>query len=202
MGNTDIFDQIASKYDTPERVHQAKIMADAIREVVVDAKDKRAIDFGCGTGLVGMNVLDEFGSMLFVDTSSNMILQLEQKIAELQLENVETLCFDLEQEHRTDLKADYIIMTQVLLHIRDVELILSRLYDVLNPGGHLIIVDFDKNEEVVSDMVLNGFEQEQLAEFMAGIGYKDILSKTFYTGSKIFMGKDASLFILDAKKVE
>jgi len=200
MGNTDIFDQIASKYDTPERIYQAKIMADAIREVVVDAKDKRAIDFGCGTGLVGMNVLDEFGSMLFVDTSSNMIQQLEQKIAELQLENVETLCFDLEQEHRTDLKADYIIMTQVLLHIRDVEMILSRLYDLLHPEGHLIIVDFDKNDEVVSDLVHNGFEQEQLASLMTGIGYTDIQSKTFYTGSKIFMGKDASLFILDAQK--
>jgi len=29
----------------------------------------------------------------------------------------------------------------------DVELVLSRLYDVLNVGGHLLIVDFNKNEK-------------------------------------------------------
>jgi len=91
-------------------------------------------------------------------------------------------------------------MAQVLLHINDVEAVLSRLYDVLNVGGHLIIVDFNKNEEVVSDMVHNGFDQEKLRDLMTKIGYRDIQSKTFYTGSKMFMGKDASLFILDSKK--
>jgi hypothetical protein len=35
---------------------------------------------------------------------------------------------------------------------------------------------------------------------MAKIGYRDIRSKTFYTGSKIFMSHDASLFILDSQK--
>ena len=60
MGNTDKFEMIASSYDTPERIHIAKVSADAIREYVMDSKNKSAIDFGCGTGLVGMNLLDDF----------------------------------------------------------------------------------------------------------------------------------------------
>ena len=32
-------------------------------------------------------------------------------------------------------------MAQVLLHINDIELILSKLYDILNVGGNLLIVD-------------------------------------------------------------
>lgn len=91
-------------------------------------------------------------------------------------------------------------MAQVLLHINDVELILSRLYDVLNVGGHLLIVDFNKNEKIVSDMVHNGFEQEKLTEIMTKIGYRDIQSKTFYTRRQIFMRHDASMFILDSQK--
>ncbi len=54
MGNTNKFEMIADVYDTPERVHIAKVSSDAIRDYLVDAKNKHAIDFGCGTGLVGV----------------------------------------------------------------------------------------------------------------------------------------------------
>lgn len=200
MGNTDKFEMIASVYDTSERIHIAKVSSDAIREYLVDTKRKNAIDFGCGTGLVGMNLLNDFKSMLFLDTSPNMIHQIKQKISDANLENVDTLCFDFEKDRLSDLHTDYIFMVQVLLHIQDVELLLSRLFDVLNEGGHLLIVDFNKNENIVSDIVHNGFEQEKLTEIITKIGFKNIQSKTIYSGSKLFMGQDASMFILDSQK--
>jgi ubiquinone/menaquinone biosynthesis C-methylase UbiE len=200
MGNTDKFEMIANKYDTLERIQIARLSSDAIRNHLVDAKSKHAIDFGCGTGLVGMNLLKEFNSMLFLDTSQNMIDQIKQKITNLNIQNANTLCFDFEKESLSDLHADYIFMAQVLLHIHDVELVLSRLFDVLNEGGHLLIVDFNKNEKIVSDFVHNGFNPGELADIMAKIGYRNVQFKTFYTGSKIFMGHDASMFILDSKK--
>jgi hypothetical protein len=52
----------------------------------------------------------------------------------------------------------------------------------------------------VYDMVHNGFDQAKLADIMTKIGFRDIQSKTFYSGSKIFMGQDASMFILDSQK--
>ena len=45
-------------------------------------KVKSAIDFGCGTDLVGMNLLNEFESMLFMDTSENMLDIVERKISD------------------------------------------------------------------------------------------------------------------------
>lgn len=200
MGNTDKFEMIADVYDTPERIEIAKASADAIREYLVDSKEKNAIDFGCGTGLVGMNLLNDFSSVLFLDTSQNMIHQIKQKISDSNIQNADTLRFDFEKDSLSDLKVDYIFMVQVLLHISDVELVLSRLYQVLKEGGHLLIVDFDQNEKVVSEMVHSGFDQAELTDRMTKIGYKGIQSKTFYTGSKIFMGQDASLFILDSQK--
>ena len=200
MGNTDKFEMIANIYDTSERIKIAKVSSNAIREYLIDSKTKNAIDFGCGTGLVGMHLLNDFNSMLFLDTSQNMINQIKQKIFGANIQNAATLCFDFEKDSLSDLHTDYIFMAQVLLHINDVELVLSRLYEVLKEGGHLIIVDFDKNKKIVSDMVHNGFDQIELTDIMTKIGYRDIQSKTFYTGSKIFMGHDASLFILDAGK--
>jgi len=200
MGNTDKFEMMANSYDTEERVLIAKVSSDAISEYIIDVENKKAIDFGCGTGLVGMKFLKDFESILFLDTSQNMINQIEKKISHFDIQNANTLCFDFEKDGNTDLHADFIFMAQVLLHIKDTELILSRLYDVLNVGGHLVIVDFVKNEDIVSDLVHNGFDQGELAQLMNKIGYKDIQSKIIYTGSKIFMGRDASMFILDSQK--
>ncbi|GMK38906.1 methyltransferase type 12 [Paenibacillus sp. CCS19] len=200
MGNTDKFEMIASTYDTPERIHIAKISSDAIRRYMDDATTKSAIDFGCGTGLVGMNLVNEFQSMLFLDTSPNMIRQIQQKINDAGIQNADTLCFDFETDDLSDLRADYIMMAQVLLHIKDVDFVLARLFNVLQDGGHLVIVDFDKNDKVVSDFVHNGFHQEELRDRMSRIGYRDIQSETIYTGDKIFMGQEASMFVLDARK--
>lgn len=200
MGNTDKFEMIADSYDTPERIHIARLSSDAIREYAVEAKNKNAIDFGCGTGLVGMNLINDFRSMLFLDTSPNMMNQVKQKIADHHIQNASTLCFDFEKDGLSGLRADYILMVQVLLHIEDYASVLTRLLNVLQEGGHLLIVDFDKNEQVVSDIVHNGFHQDELTGMMAELGYRNIRSKTFYTGSNLFMGQDASMFILDAQK--
>lgn len=200
MGNTDIFEAMANSYDTSERIQIANIASNAIREYIENGKDKSAIDFGCGTGLVGLNLLDEFQHVVFLDTSPNMLELINQKVANANILNAETICFDFEAGSRSDLHADYVFMAQVLLHIKEIEPVLSRLYEVLNPGGHLLIVDFDKNENVIADKVHNGFDQGNLIALMSKIGFKETKSKTIYTGSNIFMNQDASLFIMDAKK--
>jgi len=62
------------------------------------------------------------------------------------------------------------------------------------------IIDFDKNEDIISDEVHNGFEQEELIESTKRAGFAKASVCTFYRGKKLFMGKDSSLFILDAEK--
>lgn len=200
MGNTDKFDMLANQYDSSERIQIAKLSSDAIRDYLVNTQTKDAIDFGCGTGLVGMNLLDKFKSILFLDTSQNMLNIVTKKIYESNIVNASTMCFDFETSQHTNIHADYIFMVFVLLHIKDYVSILTKLHDVLNIEGHLIIVDFIKNEKVASDLVHNGFELNALNETMAKIGFNKIQSKTFYSGSNLFMGQEASLFILDAIK--
>ncbi len=200
MGNTDKFEQMATKYDSPLRIEVAVKAADAIRSYVQDANHKHAIDFGCGTGLVGLELTGDFRSILFMDSSQNMIHEVDKKIADAHIQNASTLCFDLEQEQLKEGAADYIFMSQVLLHIADVESILSRLYGMLNEGGHVIIVDFDRHEGIDSELVHPGFVQAELAAMMTGIGYTDIHSHTFYEGERLFMNQDATMFVLDACK--
>lgn len=199
MGNKEIFDEMAHKYDTPERVRFTKGVAKTIRELLRETETKKGIDFGCGTGLIGLNLVDAFESVLFLDMSQNMVDQVDEKIAELGIENAETLCFDFESDHLEDKKADYIFMSQVLLHIEDYKSVLKKLYEVLNPGGHLIIVDFDKNEEVVTDMIHNGFIQEELAEEISEIGFSEIHAQALPKQDRL-MGEEATMFVMDGRK--
>ena len=71
---------------------------------------------------------------------------------------------------------------------------------MLNKAGRLFVVDFDKNETVVSDRVHNGFDQSKLIEEVRAVGFTEAKARTFYRGKELFMGKDASLFILEAQK--
>jgi len=97
MGNTDKFEMIANIYDTSERIQIVKVSSNAIHEYLVDTKSKNAIDFGCGTDLVGMNLLNDFNSMLFLDTSQNIINEIKQKISSSNIQNAATLYFDFEK---------------------------------------------------------------------------------------------------------
>ncbi|MDR3121929.1 MAG: methyltransferase domain-containing protein [Clostridiales bacterium] len=200
MGNIEKFDSIAEQYDTAERIMVADAISEHIRRSVGGFAGKRAIDYGCGTGLVGLRLLDVFRQILFIDASPKMVECVKRKIEDSHAQNADALQCDLLVENPSGLKTDYIIVAQVLLHIKDVELFLRRLRPVLNDGGHLLIVDFDKNNEVVSTEVHNGFDQQALGATVRRCGYTLIRSSTFYYGSKMFMNKDASLFMLDAEK--
>lgn len=198
MGNKDVFEQMARQYDRPERVAVARRIAEAVGQVLMGAEDKDAMDYGCGTGLVGLELVDQVGSMLFVDASAQMIACVEEKIERADIQNAGTLCADFLEEAPSDIRVDYILMSQVLLHVREYAALLQLLCGMLRPGGHLILVDFDKNERVQSDRVHNGFVQQDLRGELERMGFASVVSHTFYEGQSLFMNQDASLFIMDA----
>jgi predicted TPR repeat methyltransferase len=206
MGNIEKFDSIAGRYDTEGRISIAVAVAEHIRQNVGDTAQKRLIDYGCGTGLVGIRLLDAFRHVLFVDASPNMVEVVRGKIENGRISNAAALRCDLlcdeVQGGLLDVRADYIIAVQVLLHIEDIGLLLSRLRTLLNEDGHLLIIDFDKDSELVSDEVHAGFDQQALAETVRQLGFQVKKLATFYHGKRIFMNKDASLFMLDALRVD
>lgn len=200
MDLNNIWEQMAGRYETVERVNDTKVIVQMIRSKLKDTTEKTALDYGCGTGLIGLGLNDLFASMLFVDSSPKMLEQVNQKLQNNPIGSASTLCLDLLNGIPPTLAVDYIIMAQVLLHIPNTRLILSRVYETLKPGGHLIIVDFDKNEDITSDKVHNGFVQTELISLAEQIGFRSTESETFYQREAMFMNKDDSLFIMDLLK--
>lgn len=195
----NVFEQMAKRYDTEERIELAKVIVKEVRPALQNCKSKTLIDYGSGTGLVSLELSDLVESILLVDSSKQMLEVAGAKISHKGITNADVLYADLTQE-TPEFKADIVLMSLVLLHIPDTKKILQELFNILNDGGKLIIIDFDKNDQIHHPKVHNGFLHEELEKRLSEVGFNSIEIKTFYTGHRIFMNQDASMFIASSMK--
>ncbi|SER54502.1 Methyltransferase domain-containing protein [Gracilibacillus ureilyticus] len=198
MGN-NIFEKMAKRYDTEERMELAKIIVKEVRPELLNSASKSLIDYGSGTGLISLELTDLVETVLLVDSSKEMLEVAKAKISQKGIANSRVLYSDFTQQ-KPELKGDIVLMSLVLLHIPDPKGILEILYNVLNKDGKLIIIDFNKNDKISHPKVHNGFSHEQLRKILSEVGLETIDLKTFYHGEQIFMNQDASLFICTSIK--
>jgi len=195
----NVFEQMAERYDTAERIELAKVIVKEVRLELLNSKGKSLIDYGSGTGLISLELSDLVDSILLVDSSKQMLEVAKTKISHNGVTNSKVLYSDFTQD-TPEIKADIVLMSLVLLHIPDTNKILQELFNILNNGGKLIIVDFDKNDKINHPKVHNGFSHEELKKRLSEVGFKLIEIKTFYHGKRIFMNQDASMFISSSIK--
>ncbi|MBY0099726.1 class I SAM-dependent methyltransferase [Mesobacillus maritimus] len=191
--DNNVFEELAKRYDTEERMALAKVIVREVKTELQNSITKSLIDYGSGTGLVSLELSGLVESILLVDSSKQMLEVAEAKITARGISNAKVLYSDFTQE-TPELKADIVLLSLVLLHIPDTNKILQELYNILNDGGKLIIVDFDKNETIHHPTVHNGFKHEELKQKLTQVGFTFSEVHTFYRGERIFMKQDASMF--------
>ncbi|MER2225439.1 MAG: methyltransferase [Carnobacterium sp.] len=199
MGHINQFNQLAAKYDTAKNKDMAKRSTDAIRSLLDKNHTKTAIDFGCGTGNVGLDLLEDFESMLFVDASPAMIEQVEKKLTDIDTKKASVLCLDIEKDGHLPYKADTIILSLVLHHISDSLKLLTKLYDAVNEDGQLLIIEMEKLEKTSSGHG-HGIDRAVLIADLSEIGFQNIQSDIFYDAEKENDEQETSRFILSARK--
>jgi len=203
------FDKKANKWDSKYRISRGKITADEILKNINIDSHTSAMEFGCGTGLVGLNLVNQFANMHFVDLSQGMLSVLEDKIANANLANTHVHCIDIYNEHTKLPSFDFIFTAMALHHMSNVEGLLDIFYNKLNENGQICIVDLNKDsghfhaDESDFDGH-DGFEQKSLKELLTKIGYKNISSYTFLNDSRVKGNKEVpySLFVLTADKLD
>jgi ubiquinone/menaquinone biosynthesis C-methylase UbiE len=203
----EIYDLTAKNFDTEERIERSRIFANELKKYILDGGNKSAIEFGCGTGLVGFGLINNFNYLTFLDSSIGMIKEVERKLLDMGIKKARAICCDLMEVIPKNLSADYIFSSLVLHHIIETESILTRLFNLLNKNGHLLIIDVDTDggnfHAHRSDFNgHNGFKQSILKYLCKKIGFRETKIKTFYHNCRIINGdeKPYSLFIMDAVK--
>lgn len=201
------FDEAALMWDNEQRIGRAKVIARQIYNEIKTEQNLRALEFGCGTGLVSFNLADKFEHITLLDTSGGMIEMLNKKIKEAGITNMSAFQADINDNPAMYGSFDVIYSSMALHHIADVRTTLANLYTLLQSSGYLCIVDlneddgsFHKAEKDFSGH--NGFDQNALKGLTEELGYKNATVNTFYQGDKIMDDTKVpySLFLLSARK--
>src|ERR1043165_7349852 len=90
------FDERAKDWDSdPAKVERARVAADAIRKAIPLAKEMKAFEYGCGTGLLSFALQSNLGQITLADTSQGMLDVLKEKIAGAGVMNMHPVRLDL-----------------------------------------------------------------------------------------------------------
>lgn len=202
------FDERAKDWDSdPKKVERARLVADAIRKTIPLSRDMKALEYGCGTGLLSFALQSDLGSITLADTSQGMLDVLSEKIASAGVTNMHPVRLDLandplpaERYHVT-----YSLMT--LHHIHDVNDVLVKFWELLEPNGVLLIADLDKEDgsfhtDGSTDVHL-GFYRGELQKMVESIGFGHITFSTAYKIKKriVDVEKIFPVFLMSARKL-
>lgn len=202
------FDKEAALWDEkPQRVKLATEVAEAMVQRVALTPTMEALDFGCGTGLLTLQLQPLVRSITGVDSSAGMLAVLEDKINRLKLANVRTLLCDLDQGERLTGRYDLVVSSMTLHHIREVDGLLRQWHDILAPGGTLAVADLDSEGGRFhgdnTGVFHFGFDRAALEQSCAQAGFSELSVDTATEISK----PDASgrpsrftVFLLTARK--
>jgi len=126
------FDKEAITWDEkPRRVELANAV---IHYIYNDTKNKKILDFGCGTGLVSLGLDAE---VLGVDLSCEMVNVFNHKAQKLN-KQAKAICDDIDNIKE---KFDVIVANMVFHHIENIENTLKILHSKLTKDGIVFISD-------------------------------------------------------------
>ena len=200
------FDQKAQGWDDrPDHVERAQAVAAAIKAAVLLSPQMRALEYGCGTGLLSFALQPYLGHMTLADSSSGMLAVLRDKIAAAKIQNMMPLQLDLMIDPLPVERFPLIYTLMTLHHVADSDRVLRAFYELLDPQGYLCVADLDKEDGSFHTSEFHGphgFDREELAALARSIGFTDIRFTTAYHMTREVQGtpKDFPIFLMVARK--
>lgn len=134
------FDQKSSSWDTPEKILQAKNLAQKIQSHLGNTPFTRIMEIGCGTGLLGTLFLGPESKYLGLDGSEGMLRVLEEKA----IPGVATRLIDLDHTPLPEGPWSLVISSMAFHHLIDPGRMLKHLD--LAPNGNLVVVDLNQED--------------------------------------------------------
>lgn len=177
------FDQAARTWDDkPGRLELAAQIAAGIRRAVELRPTMTVLDFGCGTGLITLALCSEVASVTGADSSPGMLEELQVKCREQGINNVDLRLLDHEAGLDFAGSYDLIVSSMTFHHVADVPRLLTQMYALTTPGGHIAIADLDEEgglfHEDPAGVHHNGFSRQVLAEWLQAAGYTGVKTCT------------------------
>jgi len=183
------FDAAAADWDEkPRRVKLAREIANAISAALPLAKAWDAMDFGCGTGLVTLNLAPHLGSIIGIDSSLKMVERLNAKVSEQNCTNARGNRLNLEQGELPGGRYHLITSAMTMHHIPEIVPLLTAFRKLLHPGGRVALADLEAEDGSFHDnptgVFHHGFSHERFTQLLSQSGFTDISITTVTKVSK------------------
>jgi tRNA (cmo5U34)-methyltransferase len=196
------FDNAAPTWDeVPRRVELARAVAAEIARVMHLPDDLDVLDFGCGTGLLSLELRPLVASVTGADASAGMLAVLRQKVEENALSGVDAVLIDAAAPLSLGRRFHLVASSMVLHHVADPAALLQRLHGHLHPGGRIAIADLDREDGSFhgdnSDVFHLGFERAQVATWLAAAGFAEVGLTTATVTRK--EGRDYPVFLASGR---
>ncbi len=203
-GPDNPFDALAGVWDDdPEKLERARVVAAAIRARTTGGGVW--LDYGAGTGALGLALLGHADAVVLADSSAGMVQAARAKVDASGLgERVEVVELDLSRD--ADLQGEYdaVVSLLALHHIDQVDEVVKRLTAMLRPGGWLALSDLDAEDGSFHGHhhgvrpAHHGFSRDQLRAWLNQAGLVDIDVSTPWVNVK--EGRDYPLFLAVGRK--
>ena len=182
------FDLKAAEWDK-QQMHRDRaeaLAAEIVRQIPLD-ETMTAMEFGAGTGLLSFMLKDRLKEITLIDNSEGMVKVLNEKLVSARADSLKAVKADIEHEDPQLGTFDLIYTLMVLHHVRDVETVVRKFNDMLNPGGYLAIADLYMEDGSFHGDGFHGhrgFDPDALAALLDKYGFSGINYKKVYVIDK------------------
>ncbi|RUM58235.1 MAG: methyltransferase [Persephonella sp.] len=187
------FDQVANRYDTPDKIKRSEEFVKKLLELIPIDKNFKVMDIGAGTGLVDVVLSKYTGQIYAFDLSEGMLKVFEEKIKKNGIENIKIFKKDVLNEDFPERDFDLVITSMTFHHLDNPEEALRKIKDYLKDGGYVAIIDLEKEDGTFhsdnTDVKHFGFEKDDVKNWFEKNGFKDIKVITVYSIKKERNGK-------------
>jgi len=187
MTATDFDARAATWDDDPTKVERARAVADEIVARVPLAPTMRALEYGCGTGLLSFLLRPRLGDITLADVSEGMLAVAARKIASAGDASMRAQKLDYFVDPVPAHAFDLIYSLMTLHHIPDTAGILERFRRALAAPGFLCIADLDTEDGSFHGAGFDGhlgFDRGELAAKARRAGFAAVEFTTAHTVTK------------------
>jgi len=132
------WDQRSKKYDDTIKDNNSGYKKTIEATIALLDSSDVVLDLGCASGEIGLDIAPHVTRVLGVDTSAKMIELAKEKVVRTQINNARFEQADAFDQQLGDFSFSAVLALNIFHLVDDIPKVLSRLRDLLPPGGLLI----------------------------------------------------------------